>query len=82
MNSAIYKSTRKPDCYLYIERPNDFARVPASLLAMLGELEFVMEVTLGAERKLAQPDPLVVMAQLQERGFYLQMPRTFYRIST
>ena len=80
MNSAIYRSTRKPDSYLYIERLNDFARVPSSLLAMLGELEFVMEVTLGVERKLAQADPLVVMTQLQERGFYLQMPRTFYRI--
>ena len=73
MKCAIYKSSRKPNTYLYVERADDFSRVPAGLISLLGKLEFVMTLDL-AQRKLAQADPTEVCEQLKVRGFYLQLP--------
>ncbi len=44
------------------------------LKRMMGTLEFVMELELSAERKLAQADVNEVMIKLEDEGFYLQMP--------
>lgn len=71
---AIYRSAKKVDSYLYVERENDFARVPHALLDMLGSLTFVMSLELHAQRKLAQVDVMQVMERLQQQGYYLQMP--------
>lgn len=74
MQCAIYKSNRRLDTYLYIEREDDFSRVPESLLQLLGQLELVMTLDLHPERTLAQADPAQVREQLRAQGFYLQMP--------
>jgi uncharacterized protein YcgL (UPF0745 family) len=54
---------------------DDFSRVPAALLTMLGSPIYVMELELNAERRLAQEDVLEVLKNLQERGWHLQVPR-------
>jgi len=77
MNSihcAIYKGHKKYDSYLFVEKKDDFSRVPDSLLEMLGRLELVMLLELKENKKLAQADPVLVMKALEENGFYLQMP--------
>lgn len=74
MKCAIYKGNRKQDTYLYIEREDDFARVPEALLRMLGTLEFVMALELTEGRTLAQADPEQVRQLLARQGYYLQMP--------
>lgn len=74
MHCVIYRSTKKTDHYLYIERENEFSRVPQALLTLLGKLEHVMTLELNAQRKLAQADVVQVMKHLQEQGYYLQMP--------
>ena len=74
MHCAIYKGPKKIDHYLYVERENDFSRVPEALLNMLGELQLVMTVELGPERKLAQADIEQVRAALRDQGYYFQMP--------
>ena len=79
MHCAVYKGSKKHDTYLYVEKQDDFSRVPAALLAMLGTLVFVMEVELREERKLAQAEARDVIAKLQSEGFYLQMPKKDYR---
>jgi uncharacterized protein len=71
---AIYRSAKKAESYLYVERENDFARVPQALLDMLGSLTLVMSLELHPQRKLAQVDVLQVMQRLQQQGYYLQMP--------
>lgn len=78
MNCAVYKGSKKYDTYLYVEKKDDFTRVPEVLLKMMGNLEFVMEVVLSAERKLAQADALDVMTKIKSDGFYLQMPKKEY----
>ncbi len=74
MKCVIYRSARKQDTYLYIEREDDFERVPEALLKLLGRLEQVMVLELTAERRLAQADIGQVRASLQDQGYYLQMP--------
>jgi uncharacterized protein YcgL (UPF0745 family) len=49
--------------------------LPGGLLQLLGELHKVVEVDLHAQRKLAQADIDTVMRQIEERGYYLQMPQ-------
>ncbi len=74
MKCVVYKSERKQDAYLYIEREDDFTRVPEALLSLLGRLEWVMALELTAERRLAQADTQQVRQLLQQQGYYLQMP--------
>ena len=74
MQCYIYKGRRKPDTYLYIERENDFTRVPDALLELLGTLEFVLALELTPERKLAQADAAEVRRQLAADGYFLQLP--------
>jgi uncharacterized protein YcgL (UPF0745 family) len=74
MHCAIYKGPKKVDHYLYVEREDDFSRVPESLLKLLGELELVMTLELGPERTLAQVDVEQVRQSLREQGYFFQMP--------
>jgi uncharacterized protein YcgL (UPF0745 family) len=50
--------------------------MPEAVRAPLGELVFVLEFALTAERRLAQADPAVVRANLATHGFHLQFPPT------
>lgn len=74
MHCVIYKGSKKPDHYLYVEAEGNFSRVPEALMTMLGTLERVMSVELSETRKLAQADIVAVMRQLKESGYYLQLP--------
>ena len=74
MKCVIYKGNRKADTFLYIERVDDFERVPDALLKLLGELEHVMELTLSLAKPLANADVEEVMQLLESQGYYLQMP--------
>ncbi len=74
MMCVIYKSTLKSDHYLYVEKVNDFSRVPETLLDRLQPLEWVMELELTPDRKLAQANVQSVKSQLLQHGFYLQVP--------
>ena len=75
MQCAIYKSRKKQDTYLYLAAKDDFTRVPESLIKLIGEPIHVIDLELSPERKLAQEDTAEVLRHLQERGWYLQMPR-------
>ncbi len=74
MNCVIYKGAKRADTYLYVERKDDFQRVPQALLAMLGTLELVMELELAPDRRLAQADVVQVRENLVAQGYFLQMP--------
>ncbi|MCG7532162.1 YcgL domain-containing protein [Psychrobium sp. MM17-31] len=70
---AVYKSSKKADTYLYIEKRDDFSPVPKSLLETFGKAKFVMLVPL-TKRDLAIADKEKVMAEIRQKGFYLQLP--------
>lgn len=76
MQAYVYKSLRKPDTYLYLRKQDDFSALPPAVREPLGELVFVLEFALTANRRLARADPAVVLANLQAQGFHLQFPPT------
>lgn len=74
MLCTIYKSSIKADTYLYIERRDDFSRVPDKLLETFGKPLFVMVLNVSGQKKLALADKDKVIDHLSKDGFYLQMP--------
>lgn len=72
---TVYRSRRKSDTYLYVRADAGLARVPQPLLAQLGTLEVAMELQLDAGRRLARIDAAELMALIDERGYFLQLPR-------
>ncbi len=76
MLAYVYKSLKKADTYVYLSARDDFARLPEPLRAQLGALQFVLDVALVPERKLALEDPAVVRENLVMRGFHVQFPPT------
>lgn len=74
MHAHVYKSLRKADTYVYLAERDAFDTVPAPVRETLGALEFVLEVELTAERRLARVDARQVREALASRGFFLQVP--------
>ncbi len=74
MICAVYKSTRKADTYLYVNRRDDFSAVPESLMAIFGAPKFVMLLPLAKLTQLGQSDLAKVKAELADKGYYLQLP--------
>lgn len=70
----VYRSPRKQEMYLYLSGEDAFDRVPDTLLESFGEPVLVIELELSHERQLAREDVDTVMANLDDRGFHLQMP--------
>ena len=74
MKCVVYKSLRQFDYFLFVKKEDVLARVPDGLRQMLGVLEKVMDLELDENRSLAQADVVAVIQQIEERGYYLQMP--------
>lgn len=60
--------------YLYVEKTTGLESVPDDLLSRFGQPELVMTLVLTPEKKLARADVKRVLAMIDEKGFYLQMP--------
>ncbi len=74
MQCFIYKSLKKEELYLYLQNKDDFSNIPKPLLNSFGRIEFVMELEITPERKLARESSHKVLSDLQEKGFFVQMP--------
>jgi len=74
MPCFVYASARKPDTYLWLPRRDDFSELPESLVLLLGDLRFVLEVHLDAQRRLPHEDAEVVLEHLRTQGWHLQLP--------
>jgi len=71
---SIYKTTKKDEMYLYVDKKDKFQKVPEALLKHFGSPVHFGDLLLRKEKKLARVDVEEVMAQIQEKGFFLQMP--------
>ncbi|MEM6050163.1 YcgL domain-containing protein [Erwinia sp. P7711] len=74
MFCVIYRSSKRDQTYLYVEKKDDFSRVPAELLQGFGKPQLAMLLPLDGSKKLANADLTKVKAALEEQGFYLQVP--------
>ncbi len=71
---SIYKSPRKNEMYLYVDKREALAKVPEALLVVFGPPQHVFDLLLTSERQLARVDIEQVLANLETQGFHLQMP--------
>jgi hypothetical protein len=74
MDSFVYRCAQRPGTYVYLRERDAFGMLPPELARRLGKLEFVFEVALTAQRRLAHADPEVVRRNLLANGFHLQLP--------
>lgn len=74
MHAYVYKSQRKADTYVYLAARDDFGRLPEPLRDGLGSLQFVLDVALTPERRLASEDVATVRGNLAAHGYHLQVP--------
>ena len=71
---VVYRSSKVADLYLFVDRQEGLARVPAELLARSGKPVEALQMDLTAERKLSRSDAPTVLEAIAARGFYLQLP--------
>ena len=62
--------------YLYVDKQQALGQVPEALLQMFGAPELAMTLLLTPEKKLARNNAQKIMEQIENQGFYLQMPET------
>lgn len=74
MQCVVYKSLKQFDYFLYVRERDGMSRVPDGLRQLLGSLQKVMDLELHEGRTLAQADVRAVMQQIEESGYFLQMP--------
>jgi uncharacterized protein YcgL (UPF0745 family) len=72
----VFRSPRKQEMYLYVDKARGLVDVPEVLMTQFGEPQAVMTLLLDPQRKLARADTAEVLADIAEKGFYLQMPPT------
>ncbi|UYZ84058.1 YcgL domain-containing protein [Entomomonas sp. E2T0] len=71
---SIFKSPRKNEMYLYVDKKEGLERVPEELLSVFGKPQPVFDLLLTPQRKLAREDIVQVLANIEQQGFHLQMP--------
>ena len=71
---SIYKSPRKNEMYLYVDKREALSRVPEGLLAAFGPPQHAFDLLRTPERKLAREDIDKVLANIENQGYHLQMP--------
>ena len=74
MFCVIYRSTSRDQTYLYVEKKDDFSRVPEELMKTFGRPQLVMLLPLDGRKKLVNADLEKVKTALAEQGYYLQIP--------
>ncbi|WP_114195101.1 YcgL domain-containing protein [Edaphovirga cremea] len=74
MLCVIYRSPKRDQTYLYVEKRDDFTRVPEELIKSFGQPQFSMMLNLNNRNKLATADIDKVREALTGQGYYLQVP--------
>ncbi|PCI55114.1 MAG: hypothetical protein COB45_07030 [Gammaproteobacteria bacterium] len=74
MLCVIYKSAKKAQTYLFVKTRDDFSLVPEALMTMFGTPTLVTLTNLATKKKLAFANLEKVKINLNEEGYYLQLP--------
>ncbi|TDJ35725.1 MAG: YcgL domain-containing protein [Gammaproteobacteria bacterium] len=70
----VYRSSVKPDMYLFVADHEQLARVPAELMKRFGRPIEALSIELNDEMVLARANAVTVLEQIRKEGFYLQLP--------
>lgn len=71
---SVFRSGKREGMYLYVPRDRDWRELPDELVRYFGKPAHVMDLLLRPSLRLARADVGRVMADIDEQGFYLQMP--------
>ncbi|EHQ9628675.1 YcgL domain-containing protein [Salmonella enterica] len=74
MFCVIYRSSKRDQTYLYVEKKDDFSRVPEALMKGFGQPQLAMMLPLDGCKKLVNAELEKVKQALSEQGYYLQLP--------
>ena len=72
--TTVYRSPRIAEMYLYVDRSEGLKRVPDVLLQRFGVPEQVSLLLITPERRLARVSAMDVLKQIEQVGFFLQLP--------
>lgn len=70
----IFKSPRRDEMYLYVDRARGLTDVPEALLERFGKPIPVTVMMLSDDKSLARAKASDVLTAIETQGFYLQMP--------
>ncbi len=70
----VFRTERRADTYLYLEKGTEFNSLPESLREIFGEPALVVSLKLTEERQLARYQGKDILDAITEQGFFLQMP--------
>ncbi|MDN3520498.1 YcgL domain-containing protein [Halomonas ramblicola] len=70
----VFKSPRRDEMYLYVDKREGLERVPEALLERFGKPLPALMLMLTPDKPLARTKAADVMAAIRDQGFYLQMP--------
>lgn len=70
----VYRSSKRDEMYLYVEKSIGLSKVPEELLERFGKGVSAMTMLLTKEKKLARAEAESVIRDIREKGFYLQLP--------
>lgn len=71
---SVFKSPRKDEMYLYVDKMEQLQRVPEALLDMFGKPVHVFDMLMTADKELARVEAQKVLDDIRDKGFFLQMP--------
>lgn len=78
MECSVYRCAKKQEMYLYLPRVENeeqaLQELPEQLLVLTGQLQKVLDVDITSDRKLARVEAKEVLAAIEDKGFFLQMP--------
>lgn len=64
--------------YVYVDKQEGFEKIPELLLKQMGKTELAMTLVITPDKKLARAEAKDVLASIDEKGFYLQMPPSIH----
>ncbi|WP_311946058.1 YcgL domain-containing protein [Halomonas piscis] len=70
----VFKSSRKEEMYLYVDKRQGLEAVPEALLEQFGRPVPALTLLLTADKPLARASAADVLAAIAEQGYYFQMP--------
>lgn len=71
---SAYRSPKKEELYLFVPQADGLTKMAAELLVMFGEPQHVIDFELTPDRKMGRSDTKEVLASLQSKGYFMQMP--------
>lgn len=71
---SVFRSSKKPDTYLYVRRGQIWDNLPESLRGIFGTPVHAMDLIMTPERKLARTTGRQVLEAIADKDFFLQMP--------